>query len=209
MKSGLILLAIMAITAGVHAQTRYEQEMKSALDALDKAEKIQEFRAAANKFELISGVEKGNWLPQYYASYVYTVMTYFDKDDASRDKALDKAQVYLDNVKKLSGDKEEIAVLQAYIYQSRFFVAPNSRLSMFSQTSSAIDQLVKQYPENPRANLLEGIQLFHKPSMLGGGSSKAKPFFEKANLKYQKQQLKTALDPAWGKETNAYYLAKC
>ena len=209
MKRGLLLLAIAAITAGLHAQTRYEQEMQRALDALDKAEKIQEFRAAANKFELIAGVEKDKWLPQYYASYVYTVMTYFDKDEESRDKALDKAQTYLDNVKKLSGDKEEIAILQAYISQSRFFVAPSSRLSMFSQTSSAIEQLVKLYPENPRANLLEGIQLFHKPSMLGGGSSKAKPFFEKAGLKYQKQPLKTALDPAWGKETNAYYLAKC
>src|SRR5258708_7914974 len=209
MKRGLLLLAIVAIAAGLHAQTRYEQEMQRALDALDKAEKIQEFRAVANKFELIAGVEKDKWLPQYYASYVYTVMTYFDKDDESRDKALDKAQTYLDNVKKLSGDKEEIAILQAYISQSRFFVAPSSRLSMFSQTSSAIEQLVKLYPENPRANLLEGIQLFHKPSMLGGGSSKAKPFFEKAGLKYQKQQLKTALDPAWGKETNAYYLAKC
>jgi len=209
MKRGLLLLAIMAITAGGYAQTRYEQEMKSALDALDKAEKIQEFKAVANKFELISGVEKGKWLPQYYASYVYTVMTYFDKDNDDRDKALDKAQVYLDNVKKLSGDKEEIAVLQAYILQSRFFVAPSSRISMFAQTSSAIEQVLKQYPENPRANLLEGIQLFHKPSMLGGGSSKAKPFFEKANQKYRQQQLKTALDPAWGKETNAYYLAKC
>ena len=100
-------------------------------------------------------------------------------------------------------------ILQAYIYQSRFFVAPSSRISLFTQTSTTIDQLVKQYPENPRVNLLEGIQLFHKPSFMGGGASKAKPFFEKANTKYQHQQLKTPLDPGWGKETNAYYLGKC
>lgn len=136
-------------------------------------------------------------------------MTYFDKDGDSRDKALDKAQQYLDKVKKLSGDKEEIDILQAYIYQSRFFVAPSSRISLFTQTSATIDQLVKQYPENPRVNLLEGIQLFHKPSFMGGGASKAKPFFEKANTKYLHQQLKTPLDPGWGKETNAYYLGKC
>ena len=202
-------MAMTVLAIGLHAQSRYEQEMKSALDALDKAEKLPEFKAVANKFELISNVEKDKWLPQYYTSYVYTVMTYFDKDGDSRDKALDKAQIYLERVKKLPADKEEVAVLQAYIQQSRFFVAPSSRISLFTQTSAAIDQLVKLYPENPRVNLLEGIQTFHRPSFMGGGASKAKPFFEKANLKYQHQQLKTPLDPGWGKETNAYYLGKC
>lgn len=197
------------LSVGLYAQSRYEQEMKSALDALDKAEKLPEFKTVANKFELISNVEKDKWLPQYYTSYVYTVMTYFDKDGDSRDKSLDKAQLYLEKAKKLLGNKEEEAVLQAYISQSRFFVAPSSRISLFTQTSSAIDQLVKQYPENPRVNLLEGIQIFHKPSFMGGGASKAKPFFEKASQKYQHQQLKTPLDPGWGKETNAYYLEKC
>jgi len=209
MKKRLLVLAMTVLAIGLHAQSRYEQEMKSALDALDKAEKLPEFRAVANKFELISNAEKDKWLPQYYTSYVYTVMTYFDKDGDSRDKALDKAQQYLDKAKQLSGDKEETAVLQAYIYQSRFFVAPSSRISLFTQTSASIDQLVKQYPENPRVNLLEGIQTFHKPSFMGGGASRAKPFFEKANQKYQRQQLKTPLDPGWGKETNAYYLGKC
>jgi len=209
MKKRLLVMAMTVLAIGLHAQSRYEQEMKSALDALDKAEKLPEFKAVANKFELISNVEKDKWLPQYYTSYVYTVMTYFDKDGDSRDKALDKAQIYLERVKKLPADKEEVAVLQAYIQQSRFFVAPSSRISLFTQTSAAIDQLVKLYPENPRVNLLEGIQTFHRPSFMGGGASKAKPFFEKANLKYQHQQLKTPLDPGWGKETNAYYLGKC
>lgn len=202
-------MAMTVLSVGLYAQSRYEQEMKSALDALDKAEKLPEFKTVANKFELISNVEKDKWLPQYYTSYVYTVMTYFDKDGDSRDKSLDKAQLYLEKAKKLLGNKEEEAVLQAYISQSRFFVAPSSRISLFTQTSSAIDQLVKQYPENPRVNLLEGIQIFHKPSFMGGGASKAKPFFEKASQKYQHQQLKTPLDPGWGKETNAYYLEKC
>jgi len=115
MKKRLLVVAMTVLAIGLHAQSRYEQEMKSALDALDKAEKLPEFKAVANKFELISNVEKDKWLPQYYTSYVYTVMTYFDKDGDSRDKALDKAQQYLDKVKQLSGDKEETAVLQAYI----------------------------------------------------------------------------------------------
>ena len=209
MKTRILLLALTIFSISTSAQTRYEQEMKNTLDALDKAQQLQDFKAVANKFDLISKVEKDKWLPDYYSSYVYTLMTYFDKDEDARDKALDVAQSYLDKAKQLAADKEEVAILQAYIYQSRFFISPMARLKTFMQTNSTIEDLLKQYPENPRINMLQGIQLYHKPAFLGGGAEKAKPFFQKANVRYDKQQPKNALDPNWGKETNTFYLNKC
>ena len=209
MKTRILILALTIFSIGTSAQTRYEQEMKNTLDALDKAQQLQDFKAVANKFDLISKVEKDKWLPDYYSSYVYTLMTYFDKDEDNRDKALDVAQTYLDKAKQLAADKEEVAILQAYIYQSRFFISPMARLKTFMQTNSTIEDLLKQYPENPRINMLQGIQLYHKPAFLGGGAEKAKPFFQKANVRYDKQQPKNALDPNWGKETNIFYLNKC
>lgn len=209
MKTTVLLAALIISALNINAQTRYEKEMAANIELLNKAEELQVFKTAANKFELIAKVEKAKWLPQYYASYAYTVMTYFDKDNDNRDKALDAAQTYLDKAAKLSGDKQEIAILQAYIYQSRFFISPMARLNTFLKTSTAIEELIRQYPENPRANLLEGIQLFHKPAFLGGGPAKAKPFLEKAKSAYGKQKLKNALDPNWGSDTNTYYLNKC
>lgn len=204
----LLLSWMLAISTG-QAQTRYEQEMKSALEALDKADNAQNFQAVANKFEMISRVEKAKWLPKYYASLSYTLLTYFEKEADNKDKALESAQKYLDMAKAQSADKEETAILQVYINQSSFFVSPMSRLKTFMQTTSALDDLLKQYPDNPRVNLLLGIQLFHKPAMLGGGASKAKPYFQKANSIFDRRPVKDVLLPAWGKDTNSYYLNKC
>lgn len=205
----LMILGLLLSTTNLFAQGRYEQEMTTTIAALDKADNLPAIQAVVNKFEAISRVEKDKWMPKYYASYAYTVMTYFDKNDDSKDKALDNAQQYLDKAKAQSADKEETEILQTYIHQSRFFVSPMGRLKMFMSTTTEIENLIKAYPENPRAYLLQGIQLFHKPAFLGGGASSAKPFFLNANVRYDKQALKTKLDPAWGKDTNEYYLAKC
>ncbi|EOR95984.1 hypothetical protein ADIARSV_0800 [Arcticibacter svalbardensis MN12-7] len=205
----VLVLALTIASFGLNAQTRYEQEMKTTIDALDKAENLMTFKSLANKFEAISKVEKDRWLPKYYVSYTYTVMAHFEKETDSKDKSLEVAQRYFNEAKDQSGDKEELAILQTYIHQSDFFASPMARLKTFLATSSEIDDLLKLYPNNPRLNLLEGIQLFHKPSFLGGGASKAKPFLQKAAVNYIKQQSMTSLDPAWGKSLTTYYLQKC
>jgi hypothetical protein len=202
--SFMFLISIIAV-----GQDRYQQEMEKSLIALDKAEVLSDFKEVANKFELIASIEKQKWLPQYYVAYSYTIMTYFDKNKDARDTSLDKAQEYLDVAKLLNSGNREIEILQAYIYQSRFFVAPSNRLSMFNKASSAIDDALKSFQNNPRANLLKGIQMYHKPGFMGGGVNKAKPHFSKAKELYVSTTLESKLDPNWGVETNDYYLSLC
>ncbi len=209
MKTSLFFSILFLISSIATGQDRYQQEMEKALVALDQAQVLSDFKATANKFERIADIEKQKWLPQYYTAYLYTVMTYFDKDKDSRDAALDKAQTYLDLAEEINPGNQENEILQAYIYQSRFFVQPGNRLSLFNKTSGAISDALKSYKKNPRANLLQGIQMYHKPSFLGGGANKAKPYFEKAKNLYASAKPANTLSPNWGVETNDYYLSLC
>ena len=209
MKTTVLTALLFLICNTVFAQDRYEQEMDKALTALDQAQVLADFKTVANKFELIAGIENQKWLPQYYAAYSNTVMTYFDKDKDGRDAALDKGQEYLDKASELNSGHREIEILQAYIYQSRFFVAPMNRLSTFNKASAAINDVLDAYENNPRANLLQGIQIYHKPGFMGGGANKAKPFFLTAKKLYATNNLDNKLSPNWGVETNDYYLSLC
>ncbi|MEP2936686.1 MAG: hypothetical protein ABJM06_10215 [Gilvibacter sp.] len=209
MKTTLLFSFLFIISSAAVGQDRYQQEMEKALTGLDQAQVLADFKAVANKFELIAGVEKQKWLPQYYAAYTNTVMTYFDKDKDGRDASLDKAQQYLDIAEDLNPGNRENEILQAYIYQSRFFIAPMNRLSIFNKASSAIADALDAYKNNPRANLLQGIQMYHKPGFMGGGASKAKPYFSAAKTLYATSSLDTKFSPNWGVETNDYYLSLC
>ena len=207
MKTTLLFSFLLLVSSAAIGQDRYQQEMEKALSALDQAQVLPDFKAVANKFELIAGIENQKWLPQYYAAYSYTVMTYFDKDKDSRDTALDKAEEYLNKAAELNSGNKEIEILEAYIYQSRFFVAPMNRLSMFNKASGAIADVLDAYEDNPRANLLQGIQMYHKPGFMGGGANKAKPYFLEAKKLYGATTVVSELSPNWGVETNDYYLS--
>ncbi|WP_326983224.1 hypothetical protein VUJ46_01365 [Chryseobacterium sp. MYb264] len=204
----LLVLAFFLVPFGSKAQTRYEKEMTTALEALYKANDLTTYKTLANKFEAISRVEKDQWLPKYYVSYVYTVLAHFEKETDRKDQSLETAQNYFDKSKAQSGNKEELAILQAYIHQSSFFVSPMARLNDFGTNSTEIEGLLKTYPNNPRINLLQGIQLFNKPGFLGGGAAKAKPFFQKAEAIYNKSQNVNSLNPNWGRTLNTIYLKK-
>jgi hypothetical protein len=211
MKKIIIIFVTVFSSLILNAQNRYEKEMQSALKSLEESEQLQDYKKIANKFEQIARIEKEKWLPQYYVGYSYIVMSRLDDEETeSRDLALDKAQEYLDKAKELSLNNEEITVLQAYIYQSRFFIDPNSRLGSFGKTSRTILDAVELYPNNPRANLIHGIQIFHKPAFLGGGAKKAKPYFDIAKKLFDDDnKIESALYPNWGKDANDHYREKC
>ena len=64
-----------------------------------------------------------DWLPRYYQARAYLKMG-FDgkKSDEQKDKLLDQAEAALDQASKMSQpDQAELLVLQAYIYQARFW----------------------------------------------------------------------------------------
>jgi len=83
--------------------------------------------ATANQFERIASAEQKEWLPRYYASLIYVYMGFMGKDAAEKDKYLDQADKYLKEALALSQKNDELAVLKAFIAQSRMVVDPMNR----------------------------------------------------------------------------------
>lgn len=72
-----------------------------------------------------------------------------------------------------------------------------------------LEKAKKINPNNPRIYLLQGIPIFHKPKLFGGGKSKALPYFQKAQDLFAKQDATNLEHPYWGAQENADYLAQC
>lgn len=207
-KIKLVTIILLCIVTNSFAQ--YKEEMAKALEILNKANKKEDFIAAANKFVQLSQIESQEWLTFYYACYSYTVLTYFINDnDDLRDLYLDKAQDNYEVANKLMPNNDEVELLKGYILESRFIVSPMSRLSTGSEAVSTFKKVLKMNPNNPRAYTLYGIHIFHTPAFLGGGAKEALKVFKLGAERYKSFVPKDVLYPNWGLEDNDYWMAKC
>ena len=80
---------------------KFEEAMKKNIDAVYKAQSIDEYRQAINAFERIGASEKKRWEPQYYAAFGYIMLS---MRETEKDK---KDQVGINgNLRKRGGEAE-------------------------------------------------------------------------------------------------------
>lgn len=203
----LVITLYCLLTTVVSAQ--YNDVMLNTINKLDSADTMEKLISVSNDFERIEMVNQKEWLPNYYTSYTNAKMTYFTKDDKKKDLLLDKSQAELEKAIKNNGDKDELLVLQAYIHQARFSVNSMSRLSLNDKILGALNEAIEKNTCNPRAYLLLGMNTYKMPAFIGGGVSKAKEHFIKADEKFKCFTPKSKLHPNWGKELNDIWLERC
>ena len=212
MKKHIILFATaLFFTLTAFAQTTsYEAAMGQNLEALGKAKTVEEYQQVANLFERIAGTEQKQWLPLYYASLSYINMCNHEKGNDKKDAYLDKAQDYLQKALKLEPNESELHALQGLLHMVRIQVSPMARGMKYSgMATAALEKAKSINPDNPRVHYLMGSNLFHTPSMFGGGPAAAKPYFEQAKTKYETQKQANSFAPSWGKAQNDSMLARC
>ncbi len=195
----------------ISGQCQFREELLTSLEQLKKANGLTDYVILANRFELIATVSQKEWLPWYYASYCCVRYTYFETNDELRDAWLDKAQEFHKKASKLAPENynHELQTLQGYIYQSRFIIAPFSRLLTNSRTEKELKNAIKSHPDNPRAYLLLGINTYYTPAFMGGGPKSALALLRTAQEKYSKFNLVGDLDPDWGKELTGVMIKRC
>ena len=155
-------------------------------------------------------INQEEWLPHYYASYVYAKMSYLSEKDDEKDSFLEKSQSEYDKAQKhKNAENDELLILQAYILQAKFSVNYMSRLSLNTEALNILMEVNKKYPSNPRAYLLLGIATYKMPVFIGGSTKKAQVLFEKANEKFVAFKPKNELYPNWGQELNDTWLKRC
>ena len=71
-------------------------------------------------------------------------------------------------------------------------------MTMIPQSAALTEKAIALNPENPRAHLMKGQQLFYTPEAFGGGKAKAKPVLMVAAEKFDNFKA-VGLAPNWGK----------
>lgn len=165
---------------------------------------------ANNKFNLLATKWGSQWTANYYAAYSNASISMKEPDAKRKDQLLDVADNYVSKMNSLDGGSDESMVLTAYVAYARFLVDPPNRWKKYLDLMNAnLEKAKKVNPHNPRIYYLEGVPVFNKPKVYGGGKDKAKPYFEKAKELFAKQMSTDITKPYWGEKENAGYLAQC
>ena len=94
MKTTLITLTLMlASFAGMSQKPEYYQAMGECLGQYANCRSVEDFQALGNRFGMIAGTEKNEWLPLYYHAHCYIIMSFMEPSDAKKkDAYLDEAE---------------------------------------------------------------------------------------------------------------------
>jgi tetratricopeptide (TPR) repeat protein len=209
MKTLSFLLVLLFCFSSGFSNEAYEKAMSQSMENLFQAKTIPEYVEVANQFERISNIEKAEWLPLYYASFAYIMISFQETENVKKDQNLDQAQKYLDQAFKIDPNESELYMLQGFLYPSRITIDPMNRgITLMPEMNKALDKALELNPDNPRVYYLRATMTFHMPEAYGGGAAKALPLYQIAQEKFGIFKPKTALSPNWGKESNETELKK-
>ncbi|HAH24056.1 MAG TPA: hypothetical protein DCL77_09925 [Prolixibacteraceae bacterium] len=203
MKKLTIALVLLSLSITGFSNDAYQKAMSQSIEKLFQATTIPEYVEIANQFERITQTEKTEWLPLYYASYAYIMISFQEPDNAKKDAYLDQAQKDLDKAMAIAPNESELYMLQGFLYPSRINIDPMTRgMQYIGKMNTTLDKALELNPDNPRVYYLRATMTFHMPEAYGGGAAKALPFYKTAEEKFNLFKPKTDLSPNWGKESN-------
>ena len=209
MKTSIFILAMILLSSFCKANDAYQKAMSQSIEKLFQAKTIPEYVEVANQFERISQIEKAEWLPLYYASFSYIMISFQETENTKKDQYLDQAQKHLDQAMAIEPNESELYMLQGFLYPSRITIDPMARGMIYmGKMNESLDKALALNPDNPRVYYLRATMTYHMPEAYGGGAAKALPLFQTAAEKYQIFKPKTEISPNWGKEMNDAELKK-
>lgn len=209
MKTRFLILVLLSLSFGGFSIDTYQKAMNQSLERLFQAKTIPEYIEVANQFERIAKIEKAEWLPLYYASFSYIMISFQEPENAKKDAYLDQAQKDINEALVLNPKESELYMLQGFLYPSRINIDPMSRGMVYMEMmNKSLDKALELNPDNPRVYYLRATMTFHAPEAYGGGAAKALPWYRMADEKFKIFKPETVISPNWGKEQNDIELKK-
>jgi len=194
----ILLLSTAALTA-VNAQ--YVSKMNETLESMDQCQTLEDYQKVANTFEIIAAAEQDKWLPHYYCSLIYGMMSMQATDSDQKDLYADKSQSAIKSGLAISPDESEFYVLKAFAYYASIQVDPMTRgMEYMGLADGALAKAEELNPDNPRIYFLRGQAAYNMPVEFGGGAQAALPILKTAKEKYDNEDIKDELQPKWGRE---------
>jgi len=203
----ILITILTTITSTLLAQSKkYEQGMTKAFE-LWEAEKPME---AANLFERISSVEKGNWVPYYYIAQINTIYSFNEKDEEKLTLQLAKAKKFLDKAQRISPDNPELIVLEAMINTA--WVAYDGQkygMTLAPKNTELYTKAKQIAPNNPRVLLSKAEWDMGSARFFNQDTTPFCKDVEKALELFATFKEETPFYPEWGKDRAKQLLEGC
>lgn len=196
-----ITLMILALVSIAHANDgKFEQVMKKQIEAVYKAESIDEYQQAVNAFQRIGMAEKARWEPLYYIAFGYVMMANVATDKIKKDTYLDEALTAVNKAAKIEQNNSEVVALEGFIHMIRVTVDPASRGPEYvGKAMQQFGHALKLNPENPRALALMAQMQLGTAQFFGTSSDEACQNNLKALEKFDTFKSENQLAPQWGR----------
>lgn len=200
MKKIAILLTTVAISALLHAQSKYETAMQQQIAQLYASATPEAYQQRAQAFERIALAEKKEWLPYYYAAYALVMQSYATQDISEVDPMLDRATAHLQSAAAIAADNSEITTVQAMVLQAQMRVDNTRAMVNGPRAGELMKKAMAQAPaNNPRLWLTLAQNTYYTPEAFGGGKKQGVELLQKALDAYEAFAPESVLHPNWGK----------
>lgn len=203
MKKIILSLAVLLVSFVSMAQkSEFIQTMGETLGQFSTCKNVADFQALGNKFEMIANVEKAEWLPLYYQSYCYIMMSFIEPTDAAKkDSYLDVAEKSVAKLIDMAPSEAEAYTLQALYLTGRLVVNPMERGQEYSGLSSqAVGKALALDASNPRAKLIKLQGDMGAAPYMGLDPKSFCPQAKTLLAEWDNFKPKSPIHPAWGKD---------
>ena len=201
MKTLCMMIIATVLSMHLSAQTQYENAMKASMEKFNDAGTNDELIAAASQFERIAEAEEAEWLPGYYASLIYCIVTFRSQEPQKKENLLKQAQLMLDKALEAAPRESELHTLQGMIYQAYMTIDPARNGQIYApKAHGAFQTAIELNAENPRPYYLQAVSIMYTPEEYGGGKKAALPIFEQALQLFDKDSSDISFYPDWGRE---------
>lgn len=209
-----ILLSFIILFAFLTAKSQskeYSNAMSEALIQYSQCKSTDDFQALGNKFGIIAGAEKAEWLPLYYQAHCYIIMSFMEQSDAAKkDNYLDVAEKSIAKMIELAPKEAEVFALQSMFYTARLVVNPMERGQKYSALSSqAVGMALGLDANNPRARFIKLRNDMGTAQFFGTDPKEFCPQASELLANWDNYKVKSPLYPSWGKEQVAEIVNEC
>ena len=210
-KTILFTAAILMATLLTAGNEKYYENMGKTLAGFSGARSVEDFQELANKFLIIAGVEKDQWLPRYYEAYCYLLMTYVRGVTAeNKDLYLDRAEPVMEELMKMAPQDPEVITLQAFWYTCRLVIDPPARsMSMQPLIAQSLGRALAIHPGHPRALFMKISNEMGTAAFFGRDTA---PYCEQARellASWDNYELPSPIHPAWGRSEVEGIVSRC